>query len=291
MNTRLNIATLLLASPLLLTSAAQKQLNRPNVLIILLDDAGYNDFGFMGSKDLKSPNIDALAAQSTLLTNAHVTASVSGPSRAGLLTGRYQQRFGAECNFDDTSGLALNEKTIADVFKSNGYTTSCIGKWHMGNWSEFHPNKRGFDHFFGFLAGARSYFYDEKTADKPGNFQNLQLNGVPQKFDGYLTDVLSNEAVRFIQKTNDPFMMYLSYNAVHTPMEATSADMELFKSHPRQTLAAMTWAVDRAVGAVINTLKSKGIFENTLIFFLSDNGGAYENQSSNYPLKGVKGTK
>jgi arylsulfatase A-like enzyme len=107
MNKKIISLPLLLASPVLLTSAAQKELNRPNVLIILLDDAGYNDFGFMGSKDLKSPNIDELASQSTLLTNAHVTASVSGPSRAGLLTGRYQQRFGAECNFDDTSGLGF----------------------------------------------------------------------------------------------------------------------------------------------------------------------------------------
>lgn len=291
MNKKIIGLPLLLACPLLLTSAAKKQTNRPNVLIILLDDAGYNDFGFMGSKDMKSPKIDELASQSTLLTNAHVTASVSGPSRAGLLTGRYQQRYGAECNFDDNSGLALNEKTIADVFKSNGYKTSCIGKWHMGTGSEYHPNKRGFDHFYGFLAGARSYFYDEKTADKPGSYQNLQLNGVQQKFDGYLTDVLSNEAIRIIQQTNDPFMMYLSYNAVHTPMEATEDDLNFFKGHPRQTLAAMTWAVDRAIGSVIDELKSKGIYDNTLIFFLSDNGGAYENKSSNYPLKGVKGTK
>ena len=111
MNIKLTGLPLLLASPLLLTSAAKHQTNRPNVLIILLDDAGYNDFGFMGSKDMKSTKIDELASQSTLLTNAHVTESVSGPSRAGLLTGRYQQRFGAECNFDDTSGLDLNEKT------------------------------------------------------------------------------------------------------------------------------------------------------------------------------------
>ena len=282
---------LLILSPIVLAFAAKTQTNSPNVLIILLDDAGYNDFGFMGSKDLKTPNIDSLASQSSLLTNAHVTASVSGPSRAGLLTGRYQQRFGAECNFDDTAGLALNEKTIADIFKSNGYKTSCIGKWHMGNGSKYHPNKRGFDHFFGFLAGSRSYFYNEKSADKPGNFQNLQLNGVRQKFDGYLTDVLSNEANNFIQHTNEPFMMYLAFNAVHTPMEATEADLKLFKGHPRQTLAAMTWAVDRAIGMVISKLKSKGIFNNTLIFFLSDNGGAYENHSSNFPLKGLKGTK
>ncbi len=283
---------LLLATPLLISAAnSTENTTRPNILIILLDDAGYNDFGFMGSKDIKSPNIDELASQSTFFSNAHVTASVSGPSRAGLLTGRYQQRFGAECNFGDTLGLSLNEKTIADVFKSNGYKTACIGKWHMGNEASYHPNKRGFDHFYGFISGARSYFYNPTTSDKPGDLQNLQLNGMQQKFDGYLTDVLSNEANNFIKQTNEPFMMYLSFNAVHTPMEATSADMELFKGHPRQKLAAMTWAVDRAIGNVIKTLKTKGVFENTLIFFLSDNGGAYENQSSNFPLKGLKGTK
>lgn len=264
---------------------------RPNVLIILLDDAGYNDFGFMGSKDIQSPQIDKLCSAGVLLTNAYVSASVSGPSRAGILSGRYQQRFGYECNLGDTLGLALNEQTIGNVFQQNGYATSCIGKWHQGDAPEYHPNRRGFDHFYGFIAGGRHYFYEPNRDDRPGDIHNLQLNGTQQKFDGYLTDVLADGAIDFLQKNDKPFMMYLAFNAVHSPLQATEADLARFKGHPRQILAAMTWAVDRAIGKVIHQLEKSGQMENTLIFFLSDNGGATDNQSSNYPLKGFKGNK
>ncbi|MDY3070289.1 MAG: sulfatase-like hydrolase/transferase [Parabacteroides sp.] len=267
---------------------------KPNILIILLDDAGYNDFGFMGSKDLKTPNIDALAIDGVRFTDAHVSASVSGPSRAGILTGRYQQRCGYECNLEDTLGLGLNEITIADAFRNNGYSTACIGKWHQGNALEYHPNRRGFEHFFGFISGSRSYFYRPDRDDKPGNTHNLQFNGTQQKFDGYITDVLADNAAKYIDdqsKKNQPFMMYLAFNAVHTPMEAADEDMKLFEGHKRQKLAAMTWAVDRGIGKVIDKLKENGIYDNTLIFFLSDNGGAFNNQSTNYPLKGFKGNK
>lgn len=267
---------------------------KPNILIIILDDAGYNDFGFMGSKDIKSPNIDALANDGIIFTDAHVSASVSGPSRAGILTGRYQQRCGYECNLGDTLGLGLNEVTIADVFKENGYSTACIGKWHQGDAPEYHPNKRGFEYFYGFISGSRSYFYRPNREDKPGNIHNLQLNGIQQKFDGYLTDILANNATEYIDKQskkNQPFMMYLAFNAVHTPMEATKEDLRIFEGHKRKKLAAMTWAVDRGIGKVIDKLKEKKIYDNTIIFFLSDNGGAHNNQSSNYPLKGFKGNE
>lgn len=273
----------------------QKTVNeKPNVLVILLDDAGYNDFGFMGSKDLKTPNIDALANDGVIFTDAHVSASVSGPSRAGILSGRYQQRCGYECNLGDTLGLGLNEITIADVFSENGYSTACIGKWHQGDAPEYHPNKRGFEHFYGFISGSRSYFYRPDRDDKPGNTHNLQFNGIQQKFDGYMTDILAENASKYIEehsKKEKPFMMYLAFNAVHTPMEATKEDMKLFEGHKRQKLAAMTWAVDKGIGKVIDKLKETGEYENTLIFFLSDNGGAHNNQSTNYPLKGFKGNK
>lgn len=273
----------------------QKTVNeKPNVLVILLDDAGYNDFGFMGSKDLKTPNIDALANDGVIFTDAHVSASVSGPSRAGILSGRYQQRCGYECNLGDTLGLGLNEITIADVFSENGYSTACIDKWHQGDAPEYHPNKRGFEHFYGFISGSRSYFYRPDRDDKPGNTHNLQFNGIQQKFDGYMTDILAENASKYIEehsKKEKPFMMYLAFNAVHTPMEATKEDMKLFEGHKRQKLAAMTWAVDKGIGKVIDKLKETGEYENTLIFFLSDNGGAHNNQSTNYPLKGFKGNK
>lgn len=264
---------------------------RPNVLIILLDDAGYNDFGFMGSKDIRSPHIDHLCAQGIQLTNAYVSASVSGPSRAGILSGRYQQRFGYECNLGDTLGLDLNVQTIGDVFRQQGYATACIGKWHQGNALEYHPNRRGFDYFYGFIAGGRHYFYEPDRDDKPGSVRNLQLNGVQQKFDGYLTDVLADGAINFLRQNDKPFMMYLAFNAVHTPLQATEADLARFPNHPRRLLAAMTWAVDRAIGKVVHYLETSGLMDNTLIFFLSDNGGAHDNQSCTYPLKGFKGNK
>ncbi|MEJ8747739.1 sulfatase-like hydrolase/transferase [Phocaeicola sp. ICN-14070] len=273
---------------------AENSLNKPNILVILLDDAGYNDFGFNGSKDLLTPNIDRLAADGTVFTDAHVSASVSGPSRAGILSGRYNQRCGYECNLGDTLGLGLNEETIADVFLRNGYNTSCIGKWHQGDAPEYHPNRRGFEHFYGFIAGSRSYFYRPNRDDKPGDVHNLQYNGKQLSFNGYMTDVLADAAVDYLDKqkgSGKPFMMYLAFNAVHTPMEATKEDMARFEGHSRQKLAAMTWAVDRGIGKVVDKLKKEGMYENTLIFFLSDNGGAHNNQSSNYPLKGFKGNK
>ena len=273
---------------------AENSLNKPNILVILLDDAGYNDFGFNGSKDLLTPNIDRLAADGTVFTDAHVSASVSGPSRAGILSGRYNQRCGYECNLGDTLGLGLNEERIADVFLRNGYNTSCIGKWHQGDAPEYHPNRRGFEHFYGFIAGSRSYFYRPNRDDKPGDVHNLQYNGKQLSFNGYMTDVLADAAVDYLDKqkgSGKPFMMYLAFNAVHTPMEATKEDMARFEGHSRQKLAAMTWAVDRGIGKVVDKLKKEGMYENTLIFFLSDNGGAHNNQSSNYPLKGFKGNK
>ena len=265
---------------------------RPNVLVILVDDAGYNDFGFMGSKDMQTPNLDRLASQGVMFTDAHVAATVSSPSRACLITGRYGHRFGYECNLNDsTNGLLLSEQTIANVFRENGYRTAAIGKWHLGSLDEFHPNKRGFDFFYGMKAGGRDYFYDEKKSDKPGDERNLLLNDKQVKFDGYLTDAFSQRAVEYINESDKPFMMYLAYNAVHTPMQATQEDLARFEGHKRQNLAAMTYALDRGVGTVINGLEESGKLDNTIIFFLSDNGGATINTSSNYPLKGFKGNK
>ncbi|MEG0692796.1 MAG: sulfatase-like hydrolase/transferase, partial [Oscillospiraceae bacterium] len=214
------------------------------------------------------------------------------PSRACLMTGRYGHRFGYECNLSDqTNGLPISEETIGDIFKANGYRTAAIGKWHLGSKDEYHPNRRGFDLFYGMKAGHRDYFYDENKSDRLGDERNILRNDKPVKFDKYLTDTFSDEAARFIKKGDQPFMLYLAYNAVHTPMQATKEDLERFKEHPRQKLAAMTFALDRGIGVIVNALKESGKFDNTLIFFLSDNGGATNNQSSNTPLKGFKGNK
>ena len=294
MKTRLLLASSLLSfgTAALAQQAPQQNDKRPNILIFLIDDAGYADFGFMGSKEMETPNIDALSRAGAVFSDAHVAATVSSPSRACLITGRYGHRFGYECNLDTRQdGLPLTERTLGDEFKANGYRTAAIGKWHLGYQKAMHPNNRGFDMFYGMLSGGRSYFYDEKHDDRPGDDHNLLLNRQQVKFEGYLTDRFTDKAIEYIQESDKPFMMYLSYNAVHTPMHATPEDLARFKGHPRQKLAAMTWALDRGVGRVVECLKATGKFDNTLIFFLSDNGGATINTACNLPLKGFKGNK
>lgn len=268
-------------------------ISKPNIIVILIDDAGYADFGFMGAKDLQTPNLDLLASSSVVLLDAHVSATVCSPSRAGLLTGRYQQRFGYECNEGEGyTGIDTAQVILPKLLKSQGYATAAFGKWHVGFNANQHPLAKGFDYYYGFLSGGRSYFYQPNKDDRPGSKNALLENRQQVTFDGYLTDVLGNKAVDYIkQNSQHPFFMYWAPNAVHTPMEASEADMQKFANHPRQKLAAMTFALDRAVGNMVNELKRQGIFENTLIFFLSDNGGAHNNQSINLPLKGFKGNK
>ncbi|MFD2725178.1 sulfatase-like hydrolase/transferase [Hyunsoonleella rubra] len=260
----------------------------PNIIIILVDDAGYVDFGFMGSKDLETPNIDALAKSGVVFTDAHVSATVCAPSRAGLITGKYQQRFGFEANGTGGIGLSDDVVTMADVFKTNGYNTYALGKWHLGEDASDHPNNRGFDEFYGFLAGSRSYF----PLENPSKAQMLQHNGKRVVFEGYMTDVLGDQSVNYIQESADkPFFMYLSYNAVHTPMHAKVEHLKKFKYHPRKELASMTWSLDENIGKLIKELEDSCKRNNTLIYFLSDNGGAHNNQSFVGTLKGWKGNK
>ncbi len=261
---------------------------QPNVIVILVDDAGYIDFGFMGSEDMETPRIDELAASGTVFTDAHVSATVCAPSRAGLLTGKYQQRFGFEANGTGGIGLSDDVQTIADVFKNNGYLTYALGKWHLGEEESDHPNNRGFDEFFGFLTGSRSYF----PIKDPSRINMLQHNGERVKFEGYMTDVLGDKSVEYVEQSGShPFFMYLAYNAVHTPMDAKKEDLEKYKNHPRQKLAAMTWSLDENIGKLLDKLGEQGLRENTLIYFLSDNGGAHNNQSKEGALKGWKGNQ
>lgn len=264
----------------------------PNIVVLLVDDAGYADLGFMGSEDLETPNLDALAAGGMVFTDAHVSATVCAPSRAGLLTGKYQQRFGFECNaLNHFQGIDTAEATIAEVLQRVGYRTGAFGKWHVGDTPEARPPSCGFDYSWTFLSGARSYFPNE-AQDQEGHLKSIRENDQFTTFEGYLTDVLAQKAVAFIDRNSDqPFFIYWSPNAVHTPMEATDADLARYQGHPRQKLAAMTWALDRAVGEIVQKLEAENLLDNTLIFFLSDNGGATNNQSTNGPLKGFKGNK
>ncbi|MEQ9289680.1 MAG: sulfatase [Cyclobacteriaceae bacterium] len=277
----------------------------PNIVLILSDDAGYADFGFQGSQTFQTPNLDKLAANGVKFTQAYVTAAVCGPSRAGLLTGTYQQKFGFEENnvkgymsassryLGDDMGLPLDQVTMADHLKALGYKTGIFGKWHMGHADRYHPFKRGFDEFVGFRSGARSYFpYGD---DNPNDDWAKSLEygfGKYEEKEGYMTDILVDETVAFVERNREqPFFAYLSFNAVHTPMQSLEEDLQQFSSltGKRKTLAAMTLAMDRAVGRLLNKLDELGIAENTLIVFTNDNGGPSDtNGSVNDPLSGTK---
>lgn len=276
--------------------AQQPSARRPNIVILLADDLGYADVGFHGCKDIPTPRIDQLAAESVRCTNGYVSGPYCSPTRAGLLTGRYQQRFGHEFNpggarQDANVGLPTGETTIADRFKSAGYVTGLVGKWHLGTAAKFHPQRRGFDEFFGFLGGAHSYF--------PGQGEPIYRGSEVVEEDEYLTDALAREAVAFIDRhQQEPFFLYLAFNAVHTPLHATDKRLKRFESIPdrtRRTYAAMLVAMDEAVGKVLDKLESAGLEKNTLVFFFSDNGGPVMpttavNGSSNAPLRGSKRT-
>ena len=231
------------------------------------------------------------------------------PSRAGLLTGRYQQRFGHELNAIGPQnrlphvGLPTSEKTIADDFRAAGYATGIVGKWHLGGTEPYHPQRRGFGEFFGFLHEGHFYVDDRhsdvvsllRPDEPPYDDQNPVLRGTQPVGDfGYLTGAFTREAVAFIDRHRDrPFFLYLPYNAVHSPMQATEADLGRFpeiKDRKRRIFAAMLAALDEGVGAVLGKLRETGLTGNTLIVFLSDNGGpTAELTSSNAPLRGGKG--
>ena len=270
--------------------------DKPNIIILLADDLGWADLGYQGSGDIRSPHIDKLANNGIRFTDGHVSASVCSPSRAGLMTGRYQQRFGHEANSPPpTDGMDLKQVTLADRLQEMGYRTGLIGKWHLGNQDEFYPTRRGFDYFYGLRSGSRSYFYHAKKDDKPGNAKAIEENGKQVKFNGYLTDVFGQKAIDFIHAEDDkPFFLFHSFTAPHGPMHATEDDKARFatiKDTKRRSYAAMIWAMDRAIGKLVDSLKASGKFKNTLIWFLSDNGGATGNASINLPLAGHKGIK
>lgn len=271
----------------------------PNVVLILADDAGYADFGFQGSGESRTPNIDAIAANGATYANAYVTTPFCSPSRAGLLTGRYPQRYGYEFNLThqpppgvdpEFMGLAVEESTLGDYLKAAGYATIVVGKWHVGDAPQFHPNARGFDHFYGFLGGGSNY---HPALQKPA--VKMMRDGEPVKPAEYLTDDFAREAIGYIERNKEqPFFLYLAFNAVHTPMDALHADMQRFshiEDEHRRRLMAMTWAMDRAVGDVVAALEANDLLDNTLLIFTNDNGGdRIGNAADNAPLRGTKGT-
>jgi len=292
------IAGMLLLGVLSVT--AQDKQRKPNFIIILADDLGYGDVGFTGSTQIKTPHIDALAKSGVICTQGYVSAPVCGPSRAGLITGRNQVNFGYDNNLTDAlpqfnpeySGLPVTEKTIADRLGALGYVNGIVGKWHLGEEQQFYPTKRGFHEFWGYLAGGHNYFSDN-TSNKKYNRPIISNYKTPQPIT-YITDDKGDECVDFIKRhKNEPFFLYASYNAPHAPMQALEKDLKRYKNikdEKRRTYAAMVHRLDVNVGRMIAELKKQDIYKNTVVVFLSDNGGPDTNNGSiNAPFNGRKG--
>ena len=267
---------------------------QPSFVIVLADDAGYVDFGFTGLKEIATPHIDRIAAEGVICGQGYVCASVCSPSRAGLLTGRYPQRFGHEMNLPAGSrlGLPLSERTVADRLQQHGYRTGIIGKWHLGEDPPYRPLKRGFDEFRGFLGGSRTYL-DRKNLSRRTRW--LDGNETVPLPASYVTDAIGVEASRFIRDHHlEPFFLFVSFNAVHTPMQALESDLDSVApgaKGKRRKLLAMTLALDRAVGEILAAIDDSEIADNTMVFFVNDNGGATSNASDNGPHRGMKGSK
>ncbi len=289
---------------------AQTSVQKPNVIIILADDLGWGDLGFHGS-EIRTPNIDKLAREGMLL-NRFYTAPVCSPTRAGLLTGRYPNRFGLRetvippwSNF----GVDVNEKFISTFFKEAGYEQRvALGKWHLGHAKrDFLPLQRGFTHFYGHYNGAIDYFSHQREGEL--DWHNDEQTSLDT---GYSTDLISDEAVREIKKVNDkPFFMYVAYNAPHTPLQAKKSDLLRYGydankpvfgakgedgsvstigrgNTERQTYSAMVTCMDRGIGRILATLKEMKIDENTIVLFFSDNGAAPGGGGSSGVLRGNK---
>lgn len=284
----MSIRSLLLAAAVgsgTLSFAAEK----PNIILIVADDLGYGEPGYMGSTDLPTPNIDSIAQNGIALTSGYSSCPVCGPSRAGLHTGRYQQRFGHEGNVGgkgETNGTPVDELMIGDALKKLGYTTGLVGKFHDGKADKFRPHNRGFDEFYGFNNGAMAY---RIKGDKKQIFRNDEwITNEPD----YLTDAFGREAVAFIERHKDkPFFLEIAFNAVHAPMSAKEEDLRKFQhlEEKRRKLVAMGHCMDENIGKVLTALRKHGLYDNTLIVFISDNGGKIEHTGNNGILRGEKG--
>ena len=273
-------------------SAAQAQSARPNIVVILMDDLGYGDIGSYGVPDAKTPNIDRLAREGVKMTDFYANGANCSPTRAGFITGRYQQRVGIELPLgaggeaDLSRGLAPTATSLPALLKTAGYTTGLIGKWHLGWDAAFHPNRHGFDEFWGFMSAAVDY-YDHSA--------EIFHNGDKVGSKGYLTDQITVRARQFVDDHHrQPFFLEVAYNATHWPYQGPGLD-ERERARPdwlhdgtRADYVAMLESADRGVGVILDTLDRLKLARNTLVIFTSDNGGEW--LSRNAPLFHRKST-
>jgi arylsulfatase A-like enzyme len=261
---------------------------KPNIIVIVADDLGYADVAFnpLHPKEITTPHLDALAKAGVICRQGYVSGHVCSPTRAGLMTGRYQQRLGLYTGGEAGSGLPMSEKIFPQFLKSAGYATAQFGKWHLGPDLPWSPAFRGFDEVFGFLGrGAHDYFKLDDPEDPIYRGTNVV------KETGYLTDRLGEETAAFITRNKArPFFAYLAFNAVHAPLQAPADEIAKFNTgnKDRDTLLAMGKRMDDAIGRIVATLKREGVWDNTLIFFISDNGGPLAQTANNTPLRAGK---
>jgi arylsulfatase A-like enzyme len=263
---------------------------RPNVLFILADDLGYGDLSCYGRPEYKTPVLDNLAKQGMKFTDNYASAPVCTPTRTAYITGRYPHRLavGLEEPLGDANmqlGIPPEHPTIGTLLKTVDYDTALIGKWHLGNLPEFGPNRHGFDEFYGINGAGADYFTHKNTAGRFDLYENLE----PSKDEGYLTDLFTERAIRFIaRKRNRPFFLSLQYNAPHWPWDGPN-DQAVDHNHRPMTdggslttYAEMVKSMDSGIGRVLKALASSGVDRNTLVIFTSDNGG--ERYSYNWPF-------
>lgn len=300
----LQLITILLRSSILLDAGGATPdpppASPPSVVLVIADDAGWIDFGFNGGTEVATPVLDRLAGEGLTFGACYVTASVCSPSRAGMLTGRQQQRFGHEFNLPGTApraegGLPLEETTIADRARDAGLATGLVGKWHLGLADRFHPTRRGFDEFHGLRAGSRSYFGDDRLAEGDRRYEHVTDGDSSVTLEAdieYLTDTMTDDAVDFIRRHADrPSFLVVAYTAPHGPMHARPDDLDAIDASlrgKRRTYAAMMRALDRGVGRIGDAVEATG--RDTLLIFVNDNGGATNNASDNGPWRGMKGS-
>ena len=284
----LTVLTALLVVPIVGTSQAATAGRPPNIVVIVADDLGYADvlFNPQHPKEVTTPNLDRLAQESVICRQGYVTGHVCSPTRTALMTGRYQQRLGLYTAGEAGSGVPMQEQIFPQFLQPAGYTSMQIGKWHLGPTPEWSPALRGFDEVFGFLGRGAHDYYKLDDPDDP-----IYRGTTPVKLDGYLTDHWGNEAVAFIDRQKaKPFFLYLAFNAVHAPLQAPADEIAKFNTgnKDRDTLLAMGKRMDDAIGNVVGKLKREGLWENTLLFFISDNGGPLPQSANNTPLRAGK---
>ncbi|MDA7921035.1 sulfatase-like hydrolase/transferase [Verrucomicrobiales bacterium] len=280
-------ASLLIIFATALYISFSKAQDRPNIVVIVSDDQGYADTSYNSESpsEVRTPHLDSLAAESVICTNGYASGHVCSPTRAGLMTGRYQQRFGVYTAGEGGSGMPLEEVWIPTFLKESGYVSGAIGKWHLGLTPEYNAVNRGFDEFYGFMGRGAHPYFDHSDPEHP-----IMRGLTPIKEKGYLTTRLTEEAVDFIDRQKEkPFFLYLAYNAVHSPAEAPEEDIKPATDDPtRNTLLGMLKHLDLGVRDVVGKLKEEGLFENTLLIYLSDNGGSKAMSANNAPLRGYK---